>query len=126
MKTETMTGSFSSARGQTFSPKVEFPFTVELFESDAEFEAKGKLLTIAEQRKVRNDQEITRQRQAAQNAKLDEMGIEKQDANNNEQIRLREFVKNLLTSPKWKALGREAAIARAEETLELTWEGDRN
>lgn len=125
MKTETKTGNFSSARGQTFDPAVEFTFTVNLFENVAEFEQKGKQLSLLEQMKVRNAEEVTRQRQAAQNAKLDEMGIEKQDINNNDQLRLKDLVKNLMSSPKYKELGREAAIARAEDVLELTWEGPR-
>lgn len=125
MKTETKTGNFSSARGQTFSPAVEFTFDVALFENVEEFKAKGKPLTDAEQMKYRNAEEVTRCRQAAQNAKLDEMGIEKQDINNNDQIRLRDMVRNLMSSPKYKELGREAAIAKAESVLEITWEGER-
>lgn len=125
MKTETRTGTCGSARGVTFSPVLEFTFDVNLFENVEEFKTKGKPLSDAEQMKYRNAEEITRSRQAAQNALLDSMGIEKQDINNNDQIRLRDMVKNLMSSPKWQALGREAAIERAEETLEVKWEGDR-
>lgn len=126
MKKETKPGTCGSARGVTFNPPLEFTFEVNLFEKVEEFREKGKPLTDAEQMKYRNAEEVTRARQAAQNALLDSMGIEKQDANNNDQIRLRQFVNNLMTSPKWKALGKEAAIARGEETLDLVWEGDRN
>ena len=125
MKIEKKTGSFSSARGQSFSPAVEFPYEVRVIENVEELQTLKLELTLAEQVKVRNAQEVTRARQAGQDAKLDEMGIEKQDANNNDQIRLRQFVNNLMTSPKWKALGREAAIERGEETLDIKWEGDR-
>lgn len=125
MKTETKPGTCGSARGVTFNPPLEFTFDVDLFENVAEFKAKGKPFSDAEQMKYRNAEEVTRCRQAAQNALLDSMGIEKQDASNNDQIRLREMVKNLLTSAKWQALGREAAIERAEETLDVKWEGSR-
>lgn len=125
MKTETKTGNFSSARGQTFDPPVEFTFTVNLFENVAEFEQKGKLLSVQEQMKYRNAEEVTRARQAAQNAKLDEMGIEKQDINNNDQLRLKDLVKNLMSSPKYKDGPRSAAIAKAEDVLDLVWEGPR-
>lgn len=126
MKIEKKTGSFSSARGQEFNPKVEFPFDVRVIESTDELVALKLELTLAEQLKVRNAQEVTRARQAGQDAMLDSMGIEKQDANNNDQIRIRDMVKNLMTSPKYKALGREAAIAKAEDTLDIVWEGDRD
>lgn len=125
MKIEKKTGTFSSARGQKFTPEVEFPYDVRVIESVDELVALKLEMTLAEQLKTRNAQEVTRARQAGQDAMLDSMGIEKQDANNNDQIRLRQFVNNLMTSAKWKAAGREAAIAFGEETLEVTWEGDR-
>jgi hypothetical protein len=118
MKTETKTGSFASARGQNFSPAVEFPFTVNLYETVEELTAAKDELTLEEQVKIRNAERITRARQAAQNAKLDEMGVEKQDINNNEQIRLREFTRVLLSSKKYTE---EQARELAASTLGIDW-----
>ena len=113
MQTETKKGTFSSARGQEFKPAVEFPFTVNLYETVEELTAAKDELTLDEQLKVRNAERITRARQAEQNRVLDKMGIEKQDINNNEQIRLREFVKLLKAS----GFSEEDARAQAVKTL---------
>lgn len=118
MKTETKTATFASARGQNFSPAVEFPYTVNLYETVEEMIAAKDELTPDEQVKVRNAERVTRARQAAQNAKLDEMGVEKQDINNNDQIRLREFTKVLLSSKKYTD---EQARALASTTLGIEW-----
>ena len=118
MKTETKTATFASARGQEFKPAVSFDFTVNLYETVEELQAAKDELTADEQLKVRNDQRIIRARQAAQNAKLDEMGVEKQDINNNDQLRLREFYRVLMSSKKY-----DEATARqmASTTLGIDW-----
>jgi hypothetical protein len=118
MKTETKSGTFASARGQNFNPAVEFTFDVNLYETKDELIAAKDELTADEQMKVRNAERITRARQAAQNALLDKMGIEKQDINNNDQIRLREFVKVLKSSGKYSD---EQAKALAATTLGIEW-----
>jgi uncharacterized surface protein with fasciclin (FAS1) repeats len=113
MKTESKSGSFASARGQNFSPAVEFPFTVNLYETTEELVAAKDELTLEDQLKVRNAERITRARQAAQNALLDKMGVEKQDINNNEAIRFREFLKVL----KSAGFSDEDAKSQAVKTL---------
>jgi hypothetical protein len=118
MKTETKSATFASARGQNFSPAVEFTFDVNLYETKDELIAAKDELTHDEQVKVRNAERITRARQAAQNAKLDEMGVEKQDINNNDQIRLREFFKILMSSKKYTE---EQARALAATQLGVEW-----
>ena len=118
MKTEKKTGTFASARGQNFSPAVSFDFNVNLYETVEELTAAKDELTLDEQLKVRNAERITRARQAEQNAVLDKMGIEKQDINNNEQIRLREFVKVLMSGGKYNE---EQAKALASTTLGIEW-----
>ena len=113
MKTEKKSGTCASARGQQFSPALEFEFPVNLYETKEELISAKDELTHEDQLKVRNAERITRARQAAQNALLDSMGIEKQDINNNEQIRLREFVKLL------KSNGFSEADARAQAVKTL-------
>lgn len=118
MKKETMKGNFGSARGQKFNPPVEFTFEVDVIETDEELVSLKRELSLSEQRKYRNAEEVTRARQAAQNAKLDEMGIEKQDINNNDQIRLREFYRVLMSSKKYDE---ETARQMASATLGVEW-----
>jgi len=117
MKTETREATCASARGQNFNPPLKFSFDVALYSEDkageAELVSLKDELTLAQQVKVRNAEAVTRARQAKQNAILDEMGVEKQDINNNEQIRLREFVKLL------KSNGFSEADARAQAVKTL-------
>ena len=119
MKTEKKTGSFSSARGQSFSPAVTFEYEFVSYESADELVAAKDELSLAEQVKIRNSQRDIRARQAAQNAKLDEMGVEKQDATNNEQIRLRDMFRTLMTSKKYTE---EQAREVAANILGIAWE----
>lgn len=121
MKTVTKPGTCGSARGQNFSPVLEFPFEVTLYEKPEEVIAANDQLTPAQQMKVRNAERITRARQAAQNALLDSMGIEKQDINNNDQIRLRELFKVLMSS---KLYDEDTAREMAATSLNLKWEDD--
>jgi hypothetical protein len=113
MKTETREATCASARGTNFNPPLKFSFKVSLLENVEDFEKNGKPLTAEEQMKVRNAEAVTRERQAEQNRLLDSMGVEKQDINNNEQIRLREFVKLL----KANGFSEEDARAQAVKTL---------
>lgn len=119
MKTETKTASFGSARGQTFNPAVSFTYEFVSYENADELVAAKDELSLAEQVKIRNSQRDIRARQAAQNAKLDEMGIEKQDATNNEQIRLRDMFKTLMTSKKYTE---EQAREVASNVLGIAWD----
>ena len=118
MKVETKTGNFASARGQKFNPPVEFTFEVRVIENAEELHALKLELSDDEQITVRNAEEVTRKRQAAQNAKLDAMGIEKQDINNNDQIRLRELFKVLMSSKRYTE---EEARAMAATSLGVDW-----
>jgi len=121
MKTITKKFTCGSARGQNFSPVLEFPVEFNLYENADELVAAKDELTLAQQVKVRNAERITRARQAAQNALLDSMGIEKQDINNNDQIRLREFYKILMSS---KLYDEDTAREMAATSLNLKWEDD--
>jgi hypothetical protein len=121
MKTVTKPGTCGSARGQEFKPVLEFPFEVNLYTSTDELVAAKDELTLAQQMKVRNAERITRARQAAQNALLDSMGIEKQDINNNAQIRLREFFKVLMASGHYDE---EGAREFAATSLKTAWAED--
>jgi hypothetical protein len=121
MKTVTKPGTCGSARGQNFSPVLEFPFEVNLYTSTDELVAAKDELTLAQQLKVRNAERITRARQAAQNALLDSMGIEKQDINNNDQIRLRELFKVLMSSGIYSE---DEARELAATSLRLKWAED--
>ena len=121
MKTITKKFTCGSARGQNFSPVLEFPVTFTLYETTDELVAAKDELTLAQQVKVRNAERITRARQAAQNALLDSMGIEKQDINNNAQIRLREFFKVLMSSGHYDE---EGAREFAATSLKTAWADD--
>jgi hypothetical protein len=121
MKTVKKTGTCGSARGQNFSPVLEFPFEVNLYEKPQEVADAKDELTLAQMLKVRNAERITRARQAEQNRILDEMGIEKQDINNNDQIRLRELFKVLMSSGYYDE---DTARETAASSLRLKWEDD--
>jgi hypothetical protein len=119
--TKTKKFTCGSARGQEFKPVLEFPVEFTLYEKTEELVAANDQLTLAQQMKVRNAERITRARQAAQNALLDSMGIEKQDINNNAQIRLREFYRVLMSSGHYDEEGaREFAAA----SLKTAWAED--
>ena len=118
MKEVTKKFTCGSARGQNFSPVLEFPVTFTLYEKPEELQAAKDELTLAQQVKVRNAERITRARQAAQNALLDSMGIEKQDINNNDQIRLREFFKVLMSSGLYDE---DTAREMAATSLKTAW-----
>ena len=121
MKTVTKKFTCGSARSQSFSPVLEFPVTYNVYETTDELVAAKDELTLAQQVKVRNAERITRARQAAQNALLDSMGIEKQDINNNDQIRLREFFKVLMSSGLYDE---DTAREMAATSLKTAWAED--
>ena len=118
MKQETKEATNNSGRNQKFPKPIKYSYTFEVYETDAEFEEKGKLLTIEEQRQVRNTDAATRARQNAFNAAMDAAGIEKRNINNDEQLRLREFVKVLKSGGKYTD---EQARALASTTLGIDW-----
>lgn len=121
MITKTKKFTCGSARGQEFKPVLEFDVTFTQYATTDELVAAKDELTLAQQVKVRNAERITRARQAAQNALLDSMGIEKQDINNNAQIRLREFYRVLMSSGHYDEEGaREFAAA----SLKTAWAED--
>lgn len=103
--------------GVKLETPIPFPFEYDEFESYAEMVAANAGLSEKEQLKARNAKLRNASRTEAQNAALDAAGIVRQTAENNDQIRLRDMVKTLLTAklpngePKY-------SLAQARETAE--------
>lgn len=111
----------ASGRGQKFDTPIPFEWTWKEYENFAELDKAGDKLSEEEQVKVRNTQRANNARSKALTAALDAAGIEKQTAENNDQIRLRDMFKVLMTSKKYTE---EAAWELAENTLGIKREAE--
>lgn len=121
MKNKTKTATAKNAYGKTLPKPVTYSFDWSEYENTAEQKAANDMLNDEEQRKARNTSRKSKARQASLTAALTAVGIVKPDIKNDEQLRLREFVKVLMSSGKYTD---EAARALAAETLGVEWAGD--
>jgi hypothetical protein len=109
----------TTAYGKTLETPIPYSFNWTEYADGASLAAAGDGLSIEEQVKVRNVERKSKARQAALTAALDAAGIVKPDIKNDEQLRLKEFVKVLMSSGKYTD---EQARALASSTLGVEWE----
>jgi hypothetical protein len=116
MESKTGTSTANTAYGKALPAPIEYTFDYSVYESNDELVAAKDELTLDEQRKVRNTERLSNARQKALQAALDKAGIVRPDIKNDEQLRLREMVKVLMSSGRF-----DEATARgvAETTLGL-------
>jgi hypothetical protein len=118
MKNKNKSAVAKNAYGKTLPKPVPYSFDWTEYENTAEQKAANDMLTDDEQRKARNTSRKSKARQASLTAALLAVGIVKPDIKNDEQLRLREFVKVLMSSGKYTD---EAARQLASETLDVKW-----
>ena len=123
------TGECTSARGQKFDPPKTFPYKWMSYAPDQSgIDAMVKAndtLSLEDQRKVVVDSKGLTERQKALDKMLDDAGIVKPTAANDDQLKLKAafdvlmLKKNADGSPKFTV---EAARVKAAEFLEIDWE----
>lgn len=118
MKDETKTGETSIAYGKKLDAPVKFDYSWKAYENIDEVKAANDLLTDSEIVKFRNDQRQANARNKAQVAALDALGIVKPTLENDDQLRLREMFKVIMSSKKHTE---EAARQIASTTLGIEW-----
>lgn len=120
MKQKTMKAEAKNAYGKALATPVPYEFSWTTYETPAEMRQANDGMSDDEQMKQRNKDRKAKARQAAWTAALDAAGIKAPTLENDDQFRLREFLKVLLSSPKYKG-NEEAARAKASETLGIEW-----
>jgi len=118
MEQRTETATAGTAYGQKLETPLEYSYSYMAYTSIDEVKAAGDMLSDAEVLKIRNDQRANNSRNKELVATLTRAGFTKPDINNNDQFRLREFHKVLMSSGKYTD---EAARALAATTLGVDW-----
>jgi hypothetical protein len=119
MVPKTLTTETATAYGKKLDNPVPYSYAWEEYANPAEMLAAGDGLSAEEQVKVRNVERKSKARQSALTAALEAAGISKPDIKTDEQLRLKEFVKVLMSSGKYTE---DAARALASSTLGVEWE----
>jgi hypothetical protein len=119
MKSLTETTETETAYTEKLPKPIPFDFGWTVYENVAEMQAAGDGLSLEAQLRARNAARKAKARQAALTAALTAAGFEKPNAENNDQVRLRDMFKTLMSSKKYTE---DAARAKAAEVLELEWE----
>jgi hypothetical protein len=123
MKQKTMKAVAKNAYGKQLATPIPYEFSWSTYENSTEMKQANDGMSDDEQVKQRNKDRKAKARQAAWTAALDAAGIKAPTLENDDQFRLREFLKVLLSSPKYKG-NEEAARAKASETLGIEWADD--
>lgn len=118
METKTATATAATAYGQPINPPLKYDYSWEIYTSKDELVAAKDELTLDEQVKVRNSEHQTAARQKAQQAAYDAAGIVKPTIETDDQLRLREFFKILMSSKKYSE---QEARTLAAGTLGIDW-----
>jgi hypothetical protein len=118
METKNGKSTANTAYGKSLPEAIEYTFEYNVYESNDELVAAKDELTLDEQRKVRNTERLNNARAKALQAALDKAGIVRPDIKTDEQLRLREMLKVLMSSGRF-----DEATAKgvAASTLGLTW-----
>jgi hypothetical protein len=87
-----------TAYGEKLAQPIAYEYSWEVYENPEELKAANDQLTLAEQVKVRAAEAQANARQKALTAALEAAGIVKPTAENNEQVRLRDTYKMLMTA----------------------------
>ena len=118
MEKKTGSSVAKTAYGQKLANPIAYDYKWENFTGFAELEAAKQTLTEEEQVKVRNVEAQNNARAAALQVALDAAGIVKPTLDNDEQLRLREMFKVLMSSKKYTD---DEARELAATTLGLSW-----
>jgi hypothetical protein len=115
MKTESFEATAESGRGVKFESPVTYSGDYSVYEKADEVRAANDWPSDDDIVEYRNTQRKLAARNKALNAKLDELGIEKQTINNSESMRLAGMVRILMAS----GVSQEEATATAKATLKI-------
>jgi len=118
MQNKTKTATVETAYGKKLAEPLAFDFTFTVYESGAELQQAGDIMSLDEQVKTRNTQRENKARQQAQSAAFDAAGIVKPTAENDEQVRLKDLHKTLMLSKKYTD---EQARKMASDLLGVEW-----
>lgn len=118
MQNKTETSKTETAYGKKLETPITYEYTWKAYENIDEVKSANDLLTDEEVVKFRNDQRQTNARQKAYAAALTAAGIQKPTLDTDEQLRLREMFKVLMSSKKYTE---EAARELASNTLGIAW-----
>lgn len=121
MKQNSKTATVESAFGKKLDTPIEFTFGWTSYETPVELDAAGDGLSKEEQVRVRNTQRENRARQRAQAAAFEAAGIVRPTEENDDQLRLRNMFKTLMSSKKYTE---EAARKMASDVLGIEWADD--
>lgn len=113
----------TTAYGKKLDAPITYGYKWTAYETDEELVAAKDELTLEEQRKTRNTERQSNARQKALQVALDGAGIVKPTAENDDQIRLKDMFRTLMTAkvngePKYSA---EQARAVASELVGVEW-----
>jgi hypothetical protein len=117
MKSKTGKATAKTAYGKAIEP-FDYEYTFDAYENHDEVVAAKDELTAAEVVKVRNTERQNNARQAKLTAELTARNIVKPTLENDEQHRLKEMLKVLMSSKKYSE---DEARELAATTLGLTW-----
>lgn len=118
MKKITKTVTKREAYGKKLDKPITFDFSYNAYTDEQEIVTARDEMNLREQMKARNVAAKLKARQAAETAALDAAGIEKPNAENDPQFRLREMFKTLMTS---KLYTEAQARTLAAEMLKVEW-----
>ena len=118
MENKTANATAATAYGKALPQPIKYEYTWEVYQNIDEVKAKGDMLSDDEVIKVRNTERQQNARQKALQAALDAAGVVKPTIENDEQLRLRDMVKVLLSSKRYTE---EQARQLASQTLGIQW-----
>jgi hypothetical protein len=124
VENKTATSKIETAYGKTLPEALEYEYSWKEFSTDEELVEAKQELTLEEQRKVRNVEALSNARQKALKKRLDDAGIVKPTAENDDQVRLKDMFKTLKTAKNTDGspiYTDEQARDIAATTLRLTW-----
>lgn len=111
MENKSATSTASTAYGKKLDTPLPYDYKWTAYENGEELVAAKDELTLDEQVKTRNTERQSNARQKALQAAYDAAGIVKPTAENDEQVRLRDMFKTLMTA---KAPNGEAKYTEAQ------------
>ena len=118
MENKSATATVQKAYGKVLSTPITYDYSWTNYQTFEEVQTAKDELTNDEQVKVRNDERQSKARAAAQVKAFEAAGIVKPTLDTDEQLRLREMFKVLMSSKKYTE---EAARALASTTLGIEW-----
>jgi hypothetical protein len=119
VKTITENSTADNAYGKPLAKSVTFEYSYKAYESIDEIRLANDMPNDDEIVKIRNAKRQAAARQAERESTFTAMGIVKPTIENDEQLRLRDMFKVLMSSKKYTE---EQARDLAASTLGLTWE----